>query len=104
MNLRNFGLFSKSLLAHWLKQLQRKDASTNQNWTSVLRFLLAKLKIKIEDICSLGYSDLKKIGEKLLHDSHFWSKTFITLSTLVKDVETKHKDFTTLPVLGGSLA
>ena len=104
MNLRNFGFFSKSLLSHWLKQLQRDDASTNQDWSSVLRFLLSKLKLRIEDIQSLGYNDLKKIGEKLLPDSNFWSKTFVTLSSLVKDVEIKHKDFTTLPILGGTLA
>ena len=47
LNLRNFGFFRKSLLSHWLKQMQRDDASTNQNWTSVLRFLLSKLKLKI---------------------------------------------------------
>ena len=84
--------------------MQRSDASTNQNWSSVLRFLLSKLKLKIEDIRSLGYNDLKKIGEQLLPDSDFWSKTFIKLSSLVKDVENKHKDFTTLPILGGTLA
>ena len=84
--------------------MQRNDASTNQNWTSVLRFLLSKLKLKIQDIRSLGYNDLKKIGEKLHSDSDFWSKTFIKLSSLVKNVENKHKDFTTLPILGGTLA
>ena len=104
LGLRNFENFSKSLMSHWLKQMQREDAAHNQNWTSVLRYLLAGLGLKIHDIQHLGFKDLEKIGYKLHSKSFFWSQTFLKLSELVKDAEKQHKDTTTLPIFGGTLA
>ena len=104
LNLRNFKFVSNSLSSHWLKQMQRTESLTNQNWAAVLRYHLSKIGVKMSDIHLLGYKDIQIIGKKLTTYSTFWSKTFNAISLLVRNAEESHKDYTTLPILGGTLA
>ena len=77
---------------------------TAQNWTAAVRCLLAIIGIKVTDIKHIGYEDIRRIGLKLTPQNTFWAKTFSTLAKLLRDLEDKHKDITTLTLFGGKLA
>jgi hypothetical protein len=104
MNITDINDFMTALRIRWYRQICNTNG-LHQNWKTTLTYWLKEYNLKLTDISSMGFDDLKILGDKLMERGlSFWASTLLQLSTVAQIWEEQTDNYTMLPIFGGLIA